>query len=147
MSNNATGRFRRLGRCFIDWATAVVGEGDACQLSVSFTAVYDTMAQSTEFDGNYWEKVYCPDSLNFEIENQYLLTNFLILNCLGLVRITFLPDLRLWFQGLALQLSILRPLVSNSANRSNFSTGLDTNSTLICFFFCNKRHWFAWRAN
>merc|ERR1719357_508293 len=40
----------------------------------------------------------------------------------GLVRITFLPDLRLWFQGLALQLSILRPLVSNSANRSNFST-------------------------
>ena len=32
-----TGRFRRLGRCFIDWATAVVGEGDTCQLSVSFT--------------------------------------------------------------------------------------------------------------
>ena len=32
-----TGRFHRLGRCFIDWATAVVGEGDTCQLSVSFT--------------------------------------------------------------------------------------------------------------
>ena len=26
-----TGRFRRLGRCFIDWATAVVSEGDTCQ--------------------------------------------------------------------------------------------------------------------
>ena len=32
-----TGRFRRLGRCFIDWASAVVGECDTCQLSVSFT--------------------------------------------------------------------------------------------------------------
>ena len=51
-----TGRFRRLGRCFIDWATAVVGEGDTCQLSVSFTyhssgPIYETLAQSTEFDG------------------------------------------------------------------------------------------------
>ena len=48
--------------------------------------------------------------------------DFLILNCLGLARITFRPGLRLWLQALALQLSTLRPLVSNSANRSNFST-------------------------
>ena len=51
-----TGRFRRLGQCFLDWATAVVGEGDACQLSVSFTyhssgPINETLAQSTEFDG------------------------------------------------------------------------------------------------
>ena len=51
-----TGRFRKLGRCFIDWATAVVGKGDTSQLSVSFTypssgPIYETLAQSTEFDG------------------------------------------------------------------------------------------------
>ena len=33
----STGRFTRLGRCFLDWATAVAGEGDTRQLSVSFT--------------------------------------------------------------------------------------------------------------
>ena len=31
------GKLTRLGRCFLDWATAVAGEGDTCQLSVSFT--------------------------------------------------------------------------------------------------------------
>ena len=51
-----TGRFRTLGRCFIDWATAVIGEGDTCQLSVSFTyhssgPIYETPAQYTKFDG------------------------------------------------------------------------------------------------
>ena len=54
-----SGRFRRLGRCFIDWATAVVGEGDPCQLSISFTyhssgPIFDTMGQSTEFDSIYF---------------------------------------------------------------------------------------------
>ena len=49
-------RFRRLGRCFIDWASAVVGEGDTCQLSVSFThhscgPIYETLAQSAGFNG------------------------------------------------------------------------------------------------
>ena len=51
-----TGEFPRLGRCFIDWATAVVSEGDTCQLSVSFTyhssgPIYEELAQSTKFDG------------------------------------------------------------------------------------------------
>ena len=52
-----TGRFRRLGQCFLDWATAVVDQGDTFQLSVSFTTpqqcgpIYETLAQSTEFDG------------------------------------------------------------------------------------------------
>ena len=51
-----TGRFHRLGRCFTDWATAVVGEGYTCQLSVSFPyhssgPIYEILAQSTEFDG------------------------------------------------------------------------------------------------
>ena len=32
-----TGEFTRLGRCFLDWATTVAGEGDTHQLSVSFT--------------------------------------------------------------------------------------------------------------
>ena len=65
--NSNTGRFRRLGRCFIDWATAVVGEGDTCQLSVSFNyhssgPIYETLAQSTEFHGTYKgsEKLCCP---------------------------------------------------------------------------------------
>ena len=45
-----------MGLCFIDWATAVVGEGDTCQLSDSFNyhssgPIYETLAQSTEFDG------------------------------------------------------------------------------------------------
>ena len=45
-----------MGRCFIDWATVVVGEGDTCQLSVSFTyhssgPIYETLAQSTKFNG------------------------------------------------------------------------------------------------
>ena len=53
----ATGEFHRLGRCFVDWATAVVGEGDTCQLSVSLPyhssgPIYETLAQSTEFDGS-----------------------------------------------------------------------------------------------
>ena len=42
----------------VDWATAAVGEGDTCQLSVSFTyhssgPIYETLAQSTEFDGSH----------------------------------------------------------------------------------------------
>ena len=36
-SKNSTGEFHRLGRCFVDWAIAAVGEGDTCQLYVSFT--------------------------------------------------------------------------------------------------------------
>ena len=40
----------------MDWATTLVGEGDTCQLSASFTnhnngTIYETLAQSTEFDG------------------------------------------------------------------------------------------------
>ena len=55
-SNLVTGEFRRLGRCFIDWATAVVSEVDTCQLSVSFTChssgpICETSTQSTKFDG------------------------------------------------------------------------------------------------
>ena len=52
-----------MGRCFIDWATAVVGEGGTCQLSVSFTyhhssgPIYETLAQSMEFDGIQDEKL------------------------------------------------------------------------------------------
>ena len=47
-----------MGRSFVDWATAVVDEGDICQPSVSFTyhwsgPIYETLAQSTEFDGNW----------------------------------------------------------------------------------------------
>ena len=58
----ATGRFRRLGGCFIDWATAVGGEGD--QLSVSFTyhssdPIYETLDQSTEFEGmSFWPNIF-----------------------------------------------------------------------------------------
>ena len=33
----STGKFTRLGRCFLDWATAVAGEGDTRQLSASCT--------------------------------------------------------------------------------------------------------------
>ena len=55
-----TVEFNRVGRCFIDWATAV-GEGDTCQLSVSFiyhssSPIYETLVQSTEFDGIYKEQ-------------------------------------------------------------------------------------------
>ena len=49
-------KFFDLSGDFIDWATAVVGEGDTCKLSVSFTyyrsgPIYKTLAQSMEFDG------------------------------------------------------------------------------------------------
>ena len=37
---------------FVDWDIAVVGEGDTCQLCVSFT-YHSTVAQSTEFEGNW----------------------------------------------------------------------------------------------
>ena len=52
----STGEFRRLGRCFIDWATAVVSEVHTCQLSVSFTCyssgpIYVTLVESTLFYG------------------------------------------------------------------------------------------------
>ena len=53
-----TVEFRRLDQCFIDWATAVAGEGYTRRLSVTFTyqssaPIYETLAQSTEFSGNF----------------------------------------------------------------------------------------------
>ena len=51
-----TGEFHRLGRCFVDWAIAAVGEGDTNQLYVSFTChcsgpICETLAQSMELSG------------------------------------------------------------------------------------------------
>ena len=40
-----------MGRCFIDWASAVVGEGDTCHLSVSF--INHSSGPITESDGRY----------------------------------------------------------------------------------------------
>ena len=53
---NDTGEFRRLGRCFIDWATAVAGEADRELTCVNFTyhgsgPIYETSDQSTKFTG------------------------------------------------------------------------------------------------
>ena len=61
MQQRHTGEFHRLGRCFVDWAIAAVGEGDTCQLYVSFTRhnsgpICETPAQSMEFSGN--EKIF-----------------------------------------------------------------------------------------
>ena len=51
-----TGEFPRLGRCFIDWATAVVGEADIELTCVPFTyrgsgPIYETSAESMELSG------------------------------------------------------------------------------------------------
>ena len=51
-----TGGFRRLGRCSLDWATAVVGEADRELTWVTFTyhssgPIYETSAQSMELSG------------------------------------------------------------------------------------------------
>ena len=78
MVRDTTGRFRRLGQCFIDWATAAVGEGDTSQLSVSFTyhssgPIYETLAQSMELDG--MASYFCP---NFFLRGEY---NTYVLYC------------------------------------------------------------------
>ena len=44
-----TGDFHELGRCSIDNASAVVGEGDTRQLYVSFTCFGNGMAQSMKY--------------------------------------------------------------------------------------------------
>ena len=51
-----TVEFRRLGQCFLDWATAVVGKADRELTCVTLTyhssgPIYETLAQSTEFHG------------------------------------------------------------------------------------------------
>ena len=51
-----TVEFRRLGQCFIDWATAVVGEADRELTCVILTyhssgPIYETSAQSTKSPG------------------------------------------------------------------------------------------------
>ena len=48
--------FRRLGQCFLDWATAVAGEADRELTCVTFTyhssgPIYETSAQTTKFAG------------------------------------------------------------------------------------------------
>ena len=53
---HGTGEFPRLGRCFIDWATAVVGEADVVLTCVPFTyrgsgPIYETSAESMELYG------------------------------------------------------------------------------------------------
>ena len=53
---SSTGEFILLGRCFLDWITAVAGEGDARWLYVSFIChgiggIQKTSAQSTECFG------------------------------------------------------------------------------------------------
>ena len=52
-----TFEFRGLGQCFIDWATAVVGEADRELTSVTLTyhssgPIYETSAQSMKSHGN-----------------------------------------------------------------------------------------------
>ena len=51
-----TVEFRRLGQCFIDWATAVVGEADrelTCVTLIYHSSgpIYETSAQSTKSPG------------------------------------------------------------------------------------------------
>ena len=53
----ATVEYRKLGQCFIDWATAVVGEADrglTCVTLIYHSSgpSYETSAQSTKSPGN-----------------------------------------------------------------------------------------------
>ena len=53
-----TGEFRRLGRCSLDWATAVVGEADRELTWVTFTCyssgpIWESSAQSMELSGKH----------------------------------------------------------------------------------------------
>ena len=57
IQNSCTVEFRRLGQCFLDWATAVVGEADRELTCVTLTChssgpIYETLAQSTKSPGN-----------------------------------------------------------------------------------------------
>ena len=57
-SSSYTVEFRRLGQCFIDWATAVVGEADRELTCVTLTyhssgPIYETSAQSTKSPGTF----------------------------------------------------------------------------------------------
>ena len=53
----STVEFRMLGQCFLDWATAVVGEADSELTCVTLTyhcsgPIYETSAQSTKSPGS-----------------------------------------------------------------------------------------------
>ena len=55
--NYHTVEFRRLGQCFLDWATAVVGEADrelTCVTLIYHSSgpIYETSAQSTKSPRN-----------------------------------------------------------------------------------------------
>ena len=49
-----TVEFRRLGQCFLDWATAVVSEADSEMTGVTLTyhTIYETLAQTSD-SGSY----------------------------------------------------------------------------------------------
>ena len=54
--NYHTVEFRRLGQCFLDWVTAVVGEADrelTCVTLIYHSSgpIYETSAQSTKSPG------------------------------------------------------------------------------------------------
>ena len=54
-----------MGRCFIDWATAVVGEGDTCHLSVSF--IYQSSGPIYGIPRYFLPLYFLPFSLGLDV--------------------------------------------------------------------------------